>query len=61
MTDDGTWKPIPGYPAYEASDTGPDPVDRPDGRGAGQLKGRILTARVSNSGYLLVNRPMAAG
>lgn len=60
LADDGTVRPIPGYPNYEACDRGHiNSVDRVvDGR---QLRGVVLKPRVSNRGYLLVNLTDAAG
>lgn len=54
-TQTGTWKVIPGFSSYEASDRGlVRSLDRQlaDGRA---VKGRVLTARPSNRGYLLVD------
>lgn len=56
-----TWKPIPGFPGYEASDHGNfRSLDRttPSGR---QCKGQLLSTRVSNRGYLLVDLRDAEG
>ena len=50
-----TWKPVPGFGYYEASDHGRyRSVDRtlPTGR---RCKGVVLATRVSNKGYVLVN------
>jgi hypothetical protein len=49
-----TWKPIPGYPAYEASDCGRvRSIPRTEhGR---TYRSVVLSTRVSNSGYVLVN------
>jgi hypothetical protein len=49
-----TWKPIPGFSSYEASDMGHiRSVDRVTG--GRQLRGVVLKPRKSNRGYLLVN------
>lgn len=55
MTDsDEKWVPIPGYPFYEASDQGRiRSIDRTvDGR---PYRGTVLSSRISNSGYVLVD------
>jgi HNH endonuclease/NUMOD4 motif len=60
MTDSEVWRPVPGYPGYEASDiAGPDlhgrfrSVDREQhGR---TYRGTVLSTRVSNKGYVLVD------
>jgi HNH endonuclease/NUMOD4 motif len=66
MTDSETWRPVPGYPGYEASDVaGPDlhgrfrSVDREQN---GRIyRGTILATRVSNKGYVLVDLRDAQG
>lgn len=49
-----TWKPIPGFSMYEASTEGRiRSVDRTVG--GRRLKGRVLSPRISNRGYMLID------
>jgi hypothetical protein len=58
---DEQWKPIPGFPGYEASDHGNfRSLDRVTASGR-RCKGQPLSTRVSNRGYLLVDLRDAQG
>jgi hypothetical protein len=58
---DESWKPIPGFPGYEASDLGNfRSLDRVTASGR-RCKGQPLSTRVSNRGYLLVDLRTAEG
>jgi hypothetical protein len=55
-----TWKPIPGFSAYQASDLGRiRSLDRK--AGDRQLRGVVLKTRLNNRGYVLVNLTDDAG
>jgi hypothetical protein len=57
-----TWKAIPGYPFYEASDLGSvRSIDRTEAATGRRLPSVVLKTRVSNSGYVLVNLRDADG
>jgi NUMOD4 motif len=52
---EGTWKPVPGFSAYEASHRGyVRSIDRTDALGR-RRAGVMLTPRMSNRGYLLID------